>query len=158
MSVGSILPLSGFYHFGYITRDLDAAIEILSEQFGVKRYRRKFNAPWMEVVHAWTGSSQIEVAQYYDGAPQMFLDDVPEKPGQLRLQHLGRRIDTIEQWESLEKAIAAGGFKTPLNVNMMGGNLRAVFVDTRDITGLYSEYLFFSGPALSLNDDVPHND
>ena len=158
MNVKKMLPLGGFYHFGYVTRDLDAAIEILSNGFGVKRYRRKFNAPWLEVLHAWTGDVQIEVAQLHEGAPQFYLDDVPERPGEMRLHHLGRRLRRQEEWHALENAVAAAELATPLNVVMMDGHLRAIFVDTRALFGHYSEYLFFSGPALSLGDDIPRND
>lgn len=157
MSARAVLPLGGFYQFGYVTRDLDAAIDTLRAEFGVERYRRKQSSPWMEAVHAWTGDTQIEVLQLGEGAPRMYLDYVPDAPGELRLQHLGRRVDTLDQWEALERAIARAGLDTPLNATAMDGHLRAVYVDTRALLGIYSEYVFFSGPALSLYDDVPHN-
>ena len=158
MSTASVLPLSGFYQFGYVTRDLDAAIETLRDQFGISRYRRKFNAPWMEAVHAWTGDSQIEVVQLGEGAPGFYHGYIPDEPGVLRLHHLGRRIDTPEQWAELERAIVAGGFDTPLKDVVMDGHLRLAFVDTRALLGIYSEYVCFTGPALNIYDDVPHND
>ena len=154
----AVLPLSGFYQFGYVTRDLDAAAETLRDQFGITKYRRKFSAPWMEAIHAWTGTTQIEVLCVGEGAPQMYLDYIPEKPGELRLQHLGRRVETLDDWQALEAAIAKGGYDTPLNAVAMDGNLRAIYVDTRDLLGIYSEYVFFTGPALNMYDDVPHND
>ena len=158
MSARSVLPLGGFYQFGYVTRDLDAAIDTLRDQFGIERYRRKRNTPWMEAIHAWVGNTQIEVLELSAGALQMFIDYIPDEPGALKLQHLGRRIDTVEQWDSLQQAIQAGGFEAPLNATVMDGHLRAVYVDTRALLGIYSEYVFMTGPALAIYDDVPRND
>lgn len=152
------LPLGGFYQFGFVTRDLDAAAETLRTRFGITRYRRKPSGPGMEAIHAWTGDTQIEVLQLGEGAPPMYLDYVPERPGELRLQHLGRRVDTLEQWDALRAAINAYGYATPLDAEIMDGHLRAIYVDTRDLLGIYSEYVFFSGPALGMYDDVPRND
>lgn len=157
MAVEGVLPLGGFYQFGYVTRDLDAALDTLRDQFGVTRYRRKRNADWMEAIHAWVGDSQIEVLQLSEGAPQMYLDYVPDEPGPLRLQHLGRRIETLEQWEALERTIARGGFDTPLKGSSMNGQLRAVYVDTRALLGIYSEYVYLAGEALRIYEDVPQN-
>ena len=158
MGAPAILPLSGFYQFGYVTRDLDAAVETLRNRFGITRYRRKRNAPWMEAIHAWTGDTQIEVLQLGEGAPPMYTDYIPAEAGALNLQHLGRRIDTAEQWDALMRAIEEGGYETPLNAEAMDGHLRAVYVDTRALLGIYSEYVLLTGPALNLYDDVPRND
>jgi len=152
-----VLPLGRFYQFGYVTRDLDAAAETLRTQFGIERFRRKRNAEWMEALHAWTGDTQIEVLQLGEGAPQMYLDYIPAEPGKLRLQHLGRHIDTIEEWQRLEAVVAKSGFDTPLRANAMEGQLRALYVDTRDLLGIYSEYVYLSGAALNLYDDIPQN-
>lgn len=157
MSGGAFLPMGGFYQFGYVTRDLDAAIETLRTQFGIEHYRRKRNAPWMEAVHAWTGDTQIEVLQLGEGAPEMYFDYIPEQPGKLRLHHLGRRLGSIEEWKALERVIDDTKLDTPLRADAMDGHLRAIYVDTRDLLGIYSEYVFFSGPALNIYDDVPRN-
>ena len=154
--IARYLPLEGFYHFGYVTKDLDSALRTLSTTFGMVHSRRKFNAPWMEVIHARTGATQIEVARFTSEAPQMYLDFVPEYPGEIRLQHLGYLVKSLEKWEELQDGIRQSGLSTPLDVEMMDGNLRAIFVDTRGINGLFMEYLFFSGPALHFNDDVPN--
>jgi len=118
--------------------------------------------PWhkpgrIEALHAWTGDTQIEVLQLGEGAPRMYLDYVPAAAGGLRLQHLGRYIDTLKEWESLERAVTQAGFDTPLRGNAMDGQLRALYVDTRDLLGIYSEYVYLSGAALKLYDDVPQN-
>jgi hypothetical protein len=149
------LPLDGFYHFGYVTQDLDSALERLGATFGVARYRRRFNAPWMEVVHARTGGTQIEVSQFTSEAPQMYLDFIPDTPGEIRLQHLGYKVETLEKWDDLQNAIELHRLATPLNVSLMDGNLRAIYVDTCATLGFYLEYLYFSGPALRLGDDIP---
>jgi hypothetical protein len=152
-----VLPLGRFYQFGYVTKDLEAAAATLRTQFGIERFRRKRNAEWMEALHAWTGDTQIEVLQLGQGAPQMYLEYIPAEPGKLRLQHLGRHIDTLEEWECLEKAVAKTGLDTPLRANAMDGQLRALYVDTRDLLGIYSEYVYLSGGALNMYDDIPQN-
>ncbi len=151
------LPLGGFYQFGFITRDLDAALETLRTRFGIVNYRRKQTSPWMEAIHAWAGDTQIEVLQVSEGAPQMYLDYVPDEPGALNLQHLGRKVDTLDQWDALRAAITAGGYDTPLDATAMDGQLRAVYVDTRALLGTFSEYVYIGEAIASFYDDVPRN-
>lgn len=79
------------------------------------------------------------------------FDYVPAEPGTLRLQHLGRYIDT------LEAVVATSGLDTPLRANATDGQLRALYVDTRDLLGIYSEYVYLSGAALNLYNDVAQN-
>jgi hypothetical protein len=152
------LPLNRLYQFGFVTRDLDAAIETLRSRFGIAKYRRKQTTPSMEAIHAWVGDKQFEVLKLSEGAPQMYFDFIPQAPGEIRLQHVGIRVETPEDWEHLRAAIKAGGYETPLDAEVMDGNLKAIYVDTRALIGIYSEYVFLSGPALNMYDDVPHND
>lgn len=154
---GVHLPMGGFYQFGYVTRDLDAATALLRDRYGVACYRRARPSDWMETAHAWTGTSMIEVIAPGEGAPALYLDYLPSEAGTVRLHHLGRRIDSVEDWAVLEDAIRASGLDMPFGGAAMGGDLRFAYVDTRADLGIYSEYVCLTGAAAALYDDIPHN-
>ena len=152
-----MLPMTGFYQFGYVTRDLDAAKQALRDHFGVVSTRYRKSSEWMETLHAWTGASMIEVIAVGEGAPPLYTDYVPDEPGKLVLHHLGRRIDSVEQWDAMETAVGSLGLDKPMHGAVMDGDLRFAYVDTRALLGIYTEYVYLMGEALKIYDDVPRN-
>lgn len=152
------LPMTGFYQFGYVTKDLDAAVETLRERFGIENYRRKQNAPYMEAVHAWTGDTMIEVLQVTDEAPALYTEMIPDTPGELQLHHLGRRLADDAEWERTKQAIDRLGLDVPMWIDVMDGDLQGAYIDTRKDLGIYSEYVLIKGSASGIYDDVPRND
>ena len=153
----AVLPLDGLYQLGFMTRDLDAAMAMLGERYGVSRFRRRRNHDWMETAHAYAGESMLELIAVGPGAPALYADFALEPGTVARLHHLGRRITDAQGWRGLEAAIAASGLATPMIGVAMGGELKYAYVDTRADLGVYSEYVWLSGAAAHLYDDVPHN-
>ncbi|MEO5597067.1 MAG: hypothetical protein ABIQ66_00465 [Novosphingobium sp.] len=152
-----LLSLGGFYQFGYVTRNLDAALVTLRDTFGITRVRRKHSSPTMESLHAWVGTTMIEVLQLSEGAPQMYFDYLPETVGELRLQHLGYRVATLADWDELNAAAARLGLAVPLYADMMEGQLKACYFDTRALLGHYTEFVYLAGAMAGMYDDVPQN-
>ncbi|QTH22620.1 VOC family protein [Rhizorhabdus wittichii] len=152
--MSAALPLTGFYQFGFVTRDLDAATARLGERYGIARFRRKQANPWMQTAHAWAGDTMIEIIAVNAEAPPLYRDHLPDD-GIARLHHLGYRIADQAGWAALEEAISASGLAVPMKGAVMDGHLRYAYVDTRADLGIYTEYVCLTGPAERIYDDVP---
>ena len=156
MTKAPFLPLTDFYQFGFVARDLDAAIDQLGTRYGITRFRRKRANEWMESAHAYAGASMIEIIAVSDGAPALYTDYLPDD-GAARLHHLGYRVADPAAWARLEAALAYSGVAAPFKGAVMDGHLRYAYVDTRADLGIYSEYVCLTGPAANIYDDVPRN-
>lgn len=153
-----MMMFDGFYQFGFVARDLDRACVMLGRRFGVTRFRRKRTSEWMESAHAWTGSTMIEVIGIGERAPALYADGLPQDAAAVRLHHHGYRLATCEDWEALNRHVDACGWATPMRGAVMEGQLNYLYVDTRADLGVYCEFVFLSGAATAIYDDVPQND
>lgn len=146
-----------FYQMGFVARDLDRATEALGRSHGIKRFRRKRASEWMDSAHAWIGQMMIELIAIRPGAPEIYVDYVPDAPAAIRLHHHGFRVADANAWEEINRRVTDAGFATPMKGAAMDGQLNYLYVDTRAATGIYSEYVWLTGAAATLYDDVPHN-
>lgn len=147
----------GFYQMGFVARDLDRATQVLGKTHGVTRFRRKRTSEWMESAHAWIGSTMIELIAIQPGAPDIYEAYVPDDPAAVRLHHHGFRVADEEGWTAINRQIADAGFATPMKGAAMDGQLNYLYVDTRSATGIYSEFVYLTGAATAIYDDVPRN-
>lgn len=147
----------GFYQFGYVARDLDRATAALSDSHGIDRFRRKRASDVMESAHAWIGAVMIEIIAISPGGPDIYDAFIPDDPDAIRLHHHGYRVPDAAAWGAVNRQVAQGGWDTPLKGAVMNGQLNYLYVDTRASLGLYSEYVYLTGAATALYDDVPHN-
>lgn len=147
----------GFYQMGFVARDLDRATEALSRRHGVTRFRRKRASEWMDSAHAWIGATMIELIMIRPGAPEIYEAYVPDDPAAIRLHHHGFRVPDADAWDKVNRLVAEAGFATPMKGAAMDGQLNYLYADTRAATGIYSEYVYLTGAAASLYDDVPRN-
>ncbi|KEQ53191.1 VOC family protein [Sphingobium chlorophenolicum] len=147
----------GFYQMGFVARDLDRATAALGQRFGITHFRRKRSSPTMDAAHAWVGAIMLELIQIGPGAPDIYEAYVPDDPSAVRLHHHGFRAADAAAWESINRRIDAVGLATPMRGAVMDGQLNYIYADTRADTGVYSEFVYLTGAATSIYDDVPHN-
>lgn len=147
----------GFYQMGFVARDLDQATEALGRRFGIASFRRKRSSPFMDAAHAWVGATMLELIQIGPGAPDIYEAYVPDAPSAVRLHHHGFRVADAVAWEEINRRIDGAGLATPMRGAVMDGQLNYIYADTRADTGVYSEYVYLTGAATSIYDDVPHN-
>jgi hypothetical protein len=152
-----VLPLGRFYQFGFVTGDLDRALVLLRDRYGVHRVRRRRRGPALETAHAWTGATMIEVLAVTRAAPPLYSEYLPDDLGALRLHHLGRWIQTASAWRLLENAVQDAGLPVVHHGTTMDGSLHFMYIDTRSDLGIYSEYVWLEDGARSVYDDVPQN-
>lgn len=147
----------GFYQMGFVARDLDRATEALGRIHGVTRFRRKQSSPWMDAAHAWIGATMIELIQIKPGAPDIYEAYVPDDPAAVRLHHHGFRVPDAAAWQEINRRVEQAGLATPMKGAVMDGQLNYLYVDTRAQIGIYSEYIYLTGAATAMYDDVPRN-
>jgi len=147
---------NGIYQMGFVTDDLDAAQARLGKRFGITQFRVKRDPQRLSTAHAYAGDIMVEIIQPGPDAPAVYHEDVPTG-GAVRLHHLGHMVPDMETWKEIENIVAREGWDTPLKGSVMDGNLHFLYVDARADLGYYQEYVFLSGPALRLYDDVPAN-
>ena len=147
----------GFYQMGFVTRDLDQAVQLLSDRYGVARFREKRADPRMMTAHAYVGELMLEIIAVPDEGLPLYAEFLPKQANVVRLHHHGFMISEPARWEEIAVTIEARDQLTAMKGAVMDGHLRYLYADTRNELGIYSEYVCFTGPALSIYDDVPRN-
>jgi hypothetical protein len=149
----------------YVTSDLDAACELMARRFGVSRfYRPETNIVPLDdgrtmtvrFAHAWIGSIWLELIQPIEGAVAIYRDWLPPGDGfAMRFHHLGVRIATNAEIETVVAEAEDRGFPVVLSLGRTGSKIR--YIDTADALGHYIEYLYFADPAQSVMPLIPQN-
>lgn len=147
----------GFYQLGFVARNLDAATRHLGERYGVTSWRRKETSQAMASAHAWCGPVMLELIAVRPGAPAIYDDYIPQDAATARLHHHGYRIENAARWAEINRRMDAAGLATGMRGSIMNGELNYLYADTRADLGIYSEFVFLTGSALGLYDDVPRN-
>lgn len=155
-------PLTGeFMQLGYVTKDIDAAIALYSERYGVSEFLR-FSSPSVPV----PGTPTIEVALAYHGPVMIeFIRPDPEMPGiygealredgGIAIHHLGYYVDEA-RFETLGDQFRAAGIPVPVERRTpMGVSL--IYADTRADTGLYSEFILLAEAGREFFAKIPKN-
>lgn len=137
------------HHFqnAFVTRNRDAAVELLRRQYGLDDFI--FFEPNMDmltpdgprrsisrVAMAWAGGLQVEVIEPVGGEIDVYSAFLPADQG-LRHHHICMR--TFD-WDALLQTLADKGWPIAFEGHMDG--LKFVYVDTRRELGHYLEYLW----------------
>lgn len=152
-----IPQLSKFYQLGFVASDLDMALSALQTRFGIRQFRRKRAADWLETAHAWTSDVMIEVMKIGETAPPIYAGYAAQDGAAIRLHHHGYRVPDLAAWREIERRVTDAALPIPVKGIEMGGNLHFMYVDTRAELGIYSEFVMLRGAASTLYDDVPRN-
>jgi hypothetical protein len=72
--------------------------------------------------------------------------------------HQAYRVLEASEWERLQvaAAAAAGGYRHDV-VSVKNGDMNVMFVDLRETTGAYAEYIYLKNSMLFYYDDVLEN-
>jgi hypothetical protein len=145
-------PLAGslfgrFFQWGYVTRDLDAAMAQFNASFGIRDYSIFVNSALpsdppsakavKRVCFSWIGATQLEMIEVDSSLPSIYRDYLPESKSDIKLHHFGFLVD------DLDAAIArlkADGFDIPFSAGNPAGAAVA-YADARAQVGHYLEYI-----------------
>lgn len=141
------MSLRGAYQVGYVTRDIDRAIELMSDGLDLTDFSR-FDLPLhlqtpegekvasLRVATAWAGPTQIELIQPLSGHVDVYVAGLPEDPADPtpRFHHLAVRRESLE-----EMRCEVTGLGLPLVFETGGAGISSAFVDTRAKLGHHLE-------------------
>jgi catechol 2,3-dioxygenase-like lactoylglutathione lyase family enzyme len=141
-------PLTGeFFQLGYVTRDLDRAIALYRDRYGVAEFLR-FDTratapagapgPFIEVALAYRGPVMIELIRPDPLAPGIYADALRDDGG-VNLHHLGYLVEAV-RFATLARDFRSCGVAVPVeSVSPIG--LSLFYADTRADSGLFSEFV-----------------
>jgi hypothetical protein len=151
------LTFANMYQLGYVVGAIEPAVHRFRELFGVERFRVMRHGPEIATAHAWIGDSvMVELIEIGLGAPKYFEAYAPDDPAGAVFHHHAYRVHDETEWDGLRKA--AGDLNLWHDVvSVKGGDMNVMFVDLREMTGAFAEYVYLKGSMLSYYDDVPRN-
>jgi hypothetical protein len=142
--------LEGHFQNGYVTADLDRAVEQLRTQWGIDdvtrfevavdvRTVRGFGPGVCKVAFKWLGNLQFEVLQPVSGLDGIY-DDALRSGQSIVFHHICMRVF---DWDRLHAELDRQ--KLPIVLEgARGDGLRVLYADARDRLGHYLEYVWMS--------------
>lgn len=150
---------SNLFQVAYVTRDIDAAVKLLTRLYGVTdfnvgEYTLNLSHPPGKTVLkgalTWVDDHEIEVIEPVEDPAEIFGPALPVAPAVLAFNHFCMRITGTEaDWDAFRATI-------PDEKVMMAGSregMRFIYTDERETIGHYLEYIWTSSEFLAAN---PH--
>jgi len=157
-----------FIQLGYVTADIDAAIAYFTRTAGISEWLRWNDVAVEKMVDgavarskldlamAWRGSTMLELIRPVSGAIGIYnLRGAGDSP--VNLHHIGHGVpgDEADFERQLQTMEAAG---QPVALVTRNDNGNYALVDTRNTTGLYTEYLWGRDKGNALFASIPRNE
>lgn len=137
------------YQNGYVTRDIDKAIEGFRNRGGIDDIMSfevpvEVNTPKgrgtavSKLAFIWVNNLQYELIQPVSGLVDIYTDELPEDDS-VKFHHICMRIP---EWDSFRARVEDMGYPVVLE----GGSdqLKFLYLDARDVTGHYLEYVWMT--------------
>jgi hypothetical protein len=110
---GSGLLRNDHFQVAYATNDIERACEMLSNQFGIREFRR-LEGPTpagghIRVELAWVGGTMYELITASGPGSAIYVSRLPSDSFAIRHHHLGFLIHDEAQWDALESDAARIG-------------------------------------------------
>lgn len=143
---------------GYVTNDMDRAIEAFSRNGGVTQFLRNDGIAFKvgegreaqcNVAIAITAGMQIEIIQPTGGDDHVYSQILDEAGYQLKLHHQCHYVDTQEEFDAAKAAIREAGY--PIVIEGVDPAAQYFYADMRTLLGHHVEYVMYDaqiGPAL----------
>jgi len=146
----ALTSLEHHYQNAYITRDLDAAIELFRTRHGFDAFQRYeisyelktgagLGTASIKLALGWIGNLQYELIQPVSGAVDIYTRELPES-STLGFHHVAMRV---HDWSSFRAEVE----RQKLPVIMEGGapgQSQWLYIDARDTIGHYLEYCYMT--------------
>ncbi|MDB5396648.1 MAG: hypothetical protein JWM91_4154 [Rhodospirillales bacterium] len=159
----------GFLQFGYVTNDLDRAIEYFRRTFGVQNFFAMKNVDIhtdetdgshktvkVDIGFAWWGETMIEIIKPQPGSQTIYSCTIDPDGYSLNLHHMGVGLaGPLSAFEKKADEMRSAGYK--LEMLAINANGHYVYVDTRKDTGHHTELLWFSEAGVAFLAKIPRN-
>ena len=150
----------GFFQFGYVTRDVEAAVAAFRSKFGSVEFMVNDPAaidgqpaPTRRIALAWIDDVMTEIIEPDPMQKTIYDDHLPSVPGPVRLHHFGYLID---DHQAMLDRLRAMGYDVPM-AGSVAGVLDYSYADTRCDLGVWSEFIRLDEGGKAFFGDVPHN-
>lgn len=149
---------SSFFHFGYITKDIDAACNIYTKKFGAKfkmiapKVDLNNISPIQRIAFSFIGNALVKIIEPDLAQNSIFKEYVVENPRVIRLHHLGYLMTDYD------KTIKQIGWNLEYEIPLKGNfeNLwEFCYADTRKDFGHYTEFIRLDEAGKDILADVP---
>jgi len=132
------------FQIGYVTNDIDRAVDVFRERFGVREFRANDNelpgGTKVGIRSVWIGNMMYEIC--YGSGPGMEIYTEwapPDGEFVLRFHHFGYLVGDDASWEALERTIGEGGWKVR-NPSDIPGFFRGCYVQVPEL-GHFLEFV-----------------
>jgi extradiol dioxygenase family protein len=147
------------FEVAYATNDIDRALEVFRDRFGIAEFRRLEGAlpqgGHIRIELAWAGGVMYELLTASGAGSDVYVERLPTDRFAIQHHHLGYLIHDAEEWRALEDEIARAGWTVRVNANVEGF-MRQIFVEAPEI-GHLLEYLWPEPAGVDFFDSVPGN-
>jgi catechol 2,3-dioxygenase-like lactoylglutathione lyase family enzyme len=156
---GSGLFRNDHFQIAYATNDMDRAVALFTERFGIREFRRLAGPTAaggqvrMEI--GWGGGVMYELLWAEGPGSEIFRAGLPQSGFAIRPHHLGYHVPTAEAWEAVQQEIEATGMKI-VHRTAIPGFLQAVIVDDTEL-GHFLEYIFPEDGGVQFFETAPSN-
>jgi hypothetical protein len=132
------------FQIAYVTNDIDRAVEVFRDRFGVATFRRNDNdlpnGAKSAIRSAWIGSMMYEICYGSGPGMELYTDSAPPGAGfVLRFHHFGYLVPDDTAWEALEREIERGGWRVRMRSDIPG-LFRVCYVETPEL-GHFLEFV-----------------
>ncbi|CAN7457653.1 VOC family protein [Phenylobacterium sp. LjRoot225] len=156
---GSGLFRNDHFQIAYATTDLDRALALFGERFGVKEFRSMDGdlaaGGKIRMRIGWAGGVMYELLWAEGPGSEVFRHGLPAEGFAITPHHLGYYVPTAEAWDAVQEEIAAAGFKV-LHSTDVPGFLKAIIVEAPGF-GQLLEYILPEAGGLQFFETAPSN-
>lgn len=146
--------LRGHMQNAYVTHDLDKAMEIVGNRFGVERFDRydpdmMVDTPQglqpmvLRIASFWAGMMNVEIIQPVSGYVDHYVSMLPDDRNDAvpRFHHISLRRESVaEIEEEIARLSLPLAFRGPASIRQAIPDLVFVYLDGRASIGHYVEY------------------
>lgn len=130
-------------HSAWVTNDLDRAMEIFKQRYGVAEFRL-IESPtpaggYIRVAFAWAGGQVLEIINSTGPGSDYYNEVLPDGKFAIRFHHLGFIVHGEEEWKALEADLKAQEW--PIAFKTLEGNFIDAYYIKAPELGHYLEYV-----------------
>ena len=146
-------------HSAWVTNDLDRAVDILSERYGVRDFSFIEGAMpsggFIRVAFAWAGGQVLEIISATGPGAEFYNTMLPADGFAIRFHHLGFIIHDDEGWRALEEDLRASDWSI-VHRTLTGTFIDAYYIEAPEL-GHYLEYVRPFAAGVQFYAAVPAN-
>jgi hypothetical protein len=159
-----MIPLGGFFQLGYVTNDIEKAIDLYAKQFGAPEWTTFDSGsmnpdnPYPSMIGlAWVGSVQVELIQPKATPAPLYAEAMPKSGFGINIHHLGYILEDEAEWNAANAAVKSQELRVATHLKI-DGVIELIYADARPLLGHYLEYVWLQPKGRKfLIDDVPRN-